>query len=531
MKKDATAGASIASRAQMEGMAASSIRGSNHFRAQTVLYVLIMCLGSISYAYSAGIISNLLAQPSFYLYMQLTPANSAPLLGAVASLYYVGGVFGAIAGHVSADHLGRKKTMMVGSIILLVATALCAGSVHIAMFIVFRFVSGFGSLMLAMCVPLWITECVPPEVRGALAQFHGVAINTGYLLASYIGVAFYLHVNPDSLATWRGQAAIGVVPIVCLLVGLYWVPESPRYLLMRGKEKEARDIVINLHSSAGDTRFAEMELFQMKQQIEFDRSLSSSWIEIFRKPSLRKRAGMTFFVVFSILSTGNLVIVLFATQMFKNLGFDTTKQQLLQAGELAAVTPGICLAVFWTEKFQRNRMVATGMVILAIVLSCYTAVTAQFINDIGNRSAQIAGVALLFIYLVFSAAILEGPNAYYTTEFWPTHLRAKGQTINMVTYCVVSILWTQLSGTAIENIGWKYYLVFICITCVTAPIIFFFFPNTQGKTLEEVALLFGDVELVVVRQEDIIIDEAGPTIRGKVHVHGGPETEFIEQVA
>lgn len=487
----------------------------HHFHFQTIFYVFVMCSGTISYAYSAGVIGNLIAQPSFYSYMKLTPQNTAPLIGAISSLYYVGGVFGAIAGHVVADRYGRKASMLLGSIVLTIATALCAGSTHIAMFIVFRCVSGFGALMVAMIVPLWITECVAPEVRGAFAQCHGVSISLGYMISSYVGVGFFLHVDPTSLAVWRGQAAIGIVPIICLLVGLYWIPESPRYLLMKGRDKEAHDIICKLHGTADDTRFAEMEAFQMKKQIEFDRTLHSTWKEMFRRPSLRKRVFLTVLLVFSVLSTGNLIIVLYGTILFANLGFDPEKQQQLQAGELAAVVPGLVAAIFFTEKFRRNRMVAFGLAISAVILACFTAVTAIFLDKPDNRSGQVAGVVLLYLYLVLTAAFLEGPNAYYSAEFYPTHLRAKGQTVNIVTYCVVSILWTQAASSAIADIGWKFFLVFISITAITTPIMWFYFPNTQGKTLEEIALLFGDADMVVVRQEVIYVDAESHTVRAK----------------
>ncbi|KIW29745.1 uncharacterized protein PV07_05534 [Cladophialophora immunda] len=540
----------------IEGPIASATKGKRHFRLRTIFSVVVMCLGSISYAYSAGIIGNTIAQPSFYRYMKLSDTNAAALTGATTSLYYAGGVFGALSSHSIGDRFGRKTSIYMGGAIIVryflctdfefpcdpvsswlqadsnsqvVSAALCAGSVHIAMFIVFRFVSGFGALILSMTIPVWITECVPPEVRGAFAQFHAVGVSTGYLLASYVGVGFYVNVSPASLATWRGPQAIGAVPAICLLCGLWWVPESPRYLLMKGREEEARDIIRKLHSSSGDTLFAEMEAFQMKKQIELDRTLPSSWSEIFRRPSLRKRMLMTIFVVFSVLSSGNLTIVLYATQMYESLGFDALKQQLLQAGQLAAVMPGLVAAIFFTERLRRPTMVAIGLSSMVIVLSCYTAVSAQFAGQSNNRSAQIAGVALVYIYLVLSAALTEGPCAYWSAEFFPTHLRAKGATINVVTFCVVSILWTQSASSAISNIQWRFFLVFICITAVTSPIIYFFFPDTQGKSLEEVALLFGDTDLVVVCQEDIVLDAESHTITGKIHI-GGEEKAVAEHL-
>ncbi|EXJ76476.1 uncharacterized protein A1O5_00984 [Cladophialophora psammophila CBS 110553] len=106
-------------------------------------------------------------------------------------------------------------------------------------------------------------------------------------------------------------------------------------------------------------------------------------------------------------------------------------------------------------------MAALGLSSMVILLSCYTAVSAQFSADSSNKSVRIAGVALVYIYPVFSAAFTEGPCAYWSAKLYPTHLRSKGATINVVTSCVVSILWTQSASSAIANIEWKFFLVFI----------------------------------------------------------------------
>jgi sugar porter (SP) family MFS transporter len=493
-----------------------------HFGPRMIFCIIIIMMGSLSYSYSAGVISTTIGQPSFYEYMGLNNSpHATALLGACSSLYYAGGVFGSFFSNFVGDRWGRKISIYTGAIIVLVSAALCAGSVNIAMFIVFRFISGFGGFMLLMSVPLWIIEVVPPEVRGAFAQCHSVAVSTGYLISSYVGVGFFLDLPVNSISVWRGPQAIGALPPIILLLGLWWVPESPRYLLMKGHVDKAREIVRSLHSAHGDTehRFAEIELFQMTRQIELDRTLPSSWLYIFRRPSFRKRMWMTVFIGFAVLSSGNLSISIYATVMLSNLGFDSTKQLLIQSGFFVAVLPGLFTSIFFTDHLRRPSMVGGGLFVLAVVLSCYTAVTASFLDVASNKPAQIAGVALIYIFEVFSAALVEGPLAYWAAEFYPTHLRAKGATLQTVTYACVSIMWSQSGSTAIANLGWKFFLIFICITIVTGNIIFWFFPNTQGKSLEEVALLFGDDDLVVLLQEDIRID-ASHNITGKLLLDG-----------
>jgi MFS family permease len=156
-----------------------------------------------------------------------TASNASALEGAASSLFYAGGFLGAFFGNWVSDRFGRKVSIGVGNVLILLSAGLTAGSVNMAMFIIFRFVSGWGALMVSMGVPLWILECAPPNVRGGVTQFHGVAVNIGYAAASYVGIGFYYDKNGGN-AVWRGPLAIGGVPCLILLLGIWWVSNTRR---------------------------------------------------------------------------------------------------------------------------------------------------------------------------------------------------------------------------------------------------------------------------------------------------------------
>jgi len=114
------------------------------------------------------------------------------------------------------------------------------------------------------------------------------------------GVGFYFD---KSIAAWRGPLAVGCVPCVVLLVGLWWLPESPRFLLMKDRAEEAWKVMHQLHATS-DIEYVQREMFQMQRQIELDRKLPSSWLEMFRRRSYRKRMGMAIFICFAIQASG-----------------------------------------------------------------------------------------------------------------------------------------------------------------------------------------------------------------------------------
>ncbi len=379
--------------------------------------------------------------------------------------------------------------------------------------------------------PLWILETVPPEVRGAFTQLHGVAINVGYLLSSYVGVGFYLHVH-SSLSAWRGPQALGCLSCIPVLIGIWFVPESPRYLLMKCRHGEAWDIVCRFHSTADDTNheFAKIEMFQMRSQIELDRTLPSSWWEMMKRQSYRKRAVMAIFLTFALGSTGSQTIGIYATTLFTNLGFSTEKVLLLQAGIFTANLPFTSSCVFYTEKFRRQTLCTIGLALCVTSIICYTALAATYINS-NNKSGQIAAVAMLYLFFVCYSGSIEGPFYYYSSEFFPTHLRAKGMTLQATTFAWSSILWAQASPTAIKKIGWRYFFVFIILETCCAGIIYRYYPDTRGKSLEEIAALFGDEDLVVVYRRDIHLETVNDQVKVTTGEGGKPGIESIEMVA
>lgn len=475
-----------------------------HFNISTVLLVTFACLGSLSFSYSIAIISSTLGQPSFIGYMGLeNKANAATIIGALPSVYYAGGLCGALIAELVADHWGRKAAIGTGAATLLISTAALAGSVNLGMYIAFRFFSGLGGLILAMMIPLWITESTPPNVRGAFAQVHGVFITIGYIVSSFVGFGFFF-IKDSKQSDWRGPIAIGCVPCLLLLVGVWWLPESPRFLYLKDRPDEAAKIISRLHSASTrqNSDFIQREIHQMQTQIELDRLLDASWRELIRRPSFRKRALMAFFVIFCVLNSGSVIIATYGPELYAELGFSSQNQLLFNTGIFISSLVGAAPCVFYTDLVSRPVLIGGGIIALEAVVICYTALIKNYI-DSNNTSGQAAAVAMTYVFFLIYGATVDGPFYYYIPELFPTHLRAKGMVIAMSTMCCFSVLWTQVTPLAITNIGWRYYLIFIIIGTLGGMVILLLFPNTQGKSLEEVAALFGDDDLIAASQQSL----------------------------
>lgn len=200
---------------------------------------------------------------------------------------------------------------MQPSVILVISQALLAGSVNISMFIVFRLTAGIGCYATAAIVPLMMSEIVPPRYRGAAVDVMGVGINIGYSISGWIGYGFsFWETGTGSQSSWRVPLALGVLPPLLFLFTIFFLPESPRWLCMKGREEEAEKVLKRVHKNPTDPDgdFARAEFYQIREQIALDSRLDNSWCRIFTKPSYRKRAGLAMLTMFTTQTSGVLLI-------------------------------------------------------------------------------------------------------------------------------------------------------------------------------------------------------------------------------
>jgi MFS family permease len=218
-------------------------------------------------------------------------------------LFQAGAFCGSLGINIVADRWGRKMSIIVPSILVLISGACLAGSVNVGMFIAFRFFSGMGSWWLLGAVPVWMSEVTPPQNRGVLVDCHSMALLFGYFLASWVGVGFYFF-HPASNNQWRAPLAFQCLPVFIVLCIIHWLPESPRWLLQMDRSEEAERVLRKLH----DSDEAAIEMQQIRNQIAVDNSLENSWWSMIAKKSYRRRTFLAIGLSVGIQMTGVLVI-------------------------------------------------------------------------------------------------------------------------------------------------------------------------------------------------------------------------------
>lgn len=224
------------------------------------------------------------------------------------ALFFFGAAVGALASGPIADQIGRRMSLIIASILSIIGGALAAGSVHVAMLIVVRTLQGAGLGSLATLVPIYLAESSTPAKRGMLTGLHGFFLVAGYNVSAWVGFACYFSSNLSF--GWRGPIAFTCIPPIVLLIGCIWVPESPRWLLMKGRVDEAWTNISRLHSTTNDPdgMATSEEFYQMRKQIEFEISNPTGYWAILSTPSYRKRAFLACFVQLAANSSGGLFI-------------------------------------------------------------------------------------------------------------------------------------------------------------------------------------------------------------------------------
>lgn len=237
------------------------------------------------------------------------------------------------------DRWGRKAGVIYAAVVSIVGTVGVTAAQNVAMFIVFRFVCGLGINAFLGVTGVLTSEIAPPALRGFFVGMVGGGILVGYSIASLMGLAcFYIH-SPS--AQWRLPLGLGLVFQVFMLCVLPWLPESPRWLLMVGRDAEAKAIIYDIHQSSKDhsQTFAEREFYQMERQIELDKRLKASFREMFTRPSYRKRTIIALSFGFFNQSTGILVVGSYGALIYKSLGFGARDVLCFQVGWIMTGLP------------------------------------------------------------------------------------------------------------------------------------------------------------------------------------------------
>ncbi|KAJ1326265.1 MFS transporter SP family sugar:H+ symporter [Microdochium nivale] len=409
---------------------------------------------------------------------------------------------GALVSGWLTDRFGRKSSIQIGSIIWVIGCIITCASMNIPMLIVGRIICGFSVGICSAQVPVYISEQAPPSKRGRLIGMQQWAITWGIAIMYFICYACsFLEHDAAFRVPWGVQA----FPAFILGIGLIFLPESPRWLAKKDRWEECREVLILVHGKGDpNSPFAAKELHEIQQVVEFERrNADVSILELFRPKMINRTHIGVFTQIWSQL-TGMNVMMYYITYIFTMAGLG--EQTLLSSGIQFIINVVMTVpALIWMDTWGRRPSFLVGAFFMCLwccinagLFAVYSrpANPGEFTNP--SISMVISGapskavIASTYLF-VASFAPTWGPSSWaYPSEIYPQRVRGKAVALATSANWAFNFALAFFVPPAFATITWRTYILFAVFCFTMFWHVFFMFPETANKSLEDVALMFED---------------------------------------
>ncbi|KAF7596952.1 hypothetical protein BBP40_011318 [Aspergillus hancockii] len=432
--------------------------------------------------------------------------------GGITASMSAGSWLGALISGPLSDRVGRKKSIMVGCIIWLIGSTIMCASQNIGMLIVGRIINGFCVGIESAQVPVYISEMSPPSKRGRFVGVQQWAITWGILIMFYISYGCsYIGERTASgynTAAWRIPWGLQMVPAIFLFLGMLVLPESPRWLARKDRWEDCHHVLAKVHCK-GDMNhpFVVLEMQDIREMCEFERQFKNvTYFDLFKPRMLNRTIIGLFMQIWSQL-TGMNVMMYYITYVFAMAGYSGDSNLLASSIQYIINVLMTLPALIWLDKWGRRPTLLIGATLMATFMYANGAIMAVHgevvpggIDGVAQQSMKLHGAAakglIACTYLfVASYAPTWGPVSWtYPPELYPMRLRGKGVALSTSGNWAFNTALGLFTPPAFANIRWQTYIIFGVFNTVMLIHVYFFFPETAGKTLEETEAMFEDPE-------------------------------------
>jgi MFS transporter, SP family, galactose:H+ symporter len=433
------------------------------FTSYSLFVSFVAAIGGILFGYNTSVISGVLLFITNDFHLTTIEQE------VIVSTLLIGALIGALAGGVIADQFGRKKTLFFTLLLFFIGVMTLTEASGFNMLLLGRFISGLAIGIVSMAAPLYIAEMSPSENRGALVSLNQLCITIGILIAYIVTYSFSSH------GDWRAMFGFAFVPIALQFFGLFFIPETPSWLVTHNRKGEAEEILHKI-------RVSEAHHHLVAANKDEDAPSKKHWKALLA-PSVRKPflIGIGVAVFQSI--TGINTVIYYAPQIFQLAGYEAAQTALFATILVGAVNVVVTVIALWLiDRIGRRPLLIAGLIGMAASLAV---LGISFLGR-GELSGLTAVVALL-VFVAFFAVSL-GPVAWLIiSEVYPLGIRGRAMGIasfsNWVCNYFVSLTFLtliQVLGTA--GTFWLYAIIcFLGLWFVIKLV-----PETKGKTFEEI---------------------------------------------
>lgn len=477
------------------------------------MYVCLMfaVLTSATNGYDGSMMNGLQALDQWKSSFNNPGPSTRGLLNAIMS---VGSIVALPITPYIADIAGRRAGVITGCIIMILGVVLQSIGINISMFIAARFLIGFGVAIAHGAAPLLIAELCHPQHRAIFTTIYNSTWYFGSIVAAWL--TYGTNTIPNHWA-WRIPSMVQALPSCIQLIAIWLVPESPRYLIAKGKNEKALNILGKAHAQGNiEDELVQIEYREIRETLQLEKEFEQNgWIQLFSTKGNRHRLVILVSLGFFSQWSGNGLVSYYMTDVLTGAGVTNKKLQLEINGILNIINFLTAVTMcFFIDKFGRRPLFLFATAGMCASFCVWTICAAEFVKTKVTAAAN-AEIAFIFIYYVFYNCAWSGLLVGYAVEILPYKLRAKGLTLMFLAVDLALFFNSYVNPVALSALGWKYYIVYDVWLFIELCVVYFFYIETRNTPLEEIvkffdgeqALLGGD--LATEKARAILIEEAG----------------------
>ena len=449
-----------------------------------VFLSVVAALGGFLFGYDTAVISGTIAQVTEQFGLD------ALQQGWYVGCALIGSIIGVLFAGILSDKFGRKSTMILSAILFSTSAIGCAVSTDFNQLVIYRIIGGVGIGVVSIISPLYISEVAVAQYRGRLVSLYQLAVTIGFLGAYLVNYQLlgYSMSNPDVSTgwwnlvfiseVWRGMLGMETLPAIMFFIIIFFIPESPRWLILKGKEEKATNILERIYTSSKEA------LFQLTETKSVLSSESKSEWKLLLQPGIRKAVIIGVCIAVLGQFMGVNAVLYYGPSIFENAGLsggDSLFYQVL-VGLVNTLTTVLALVII--DKVGRKKLVyygVSGMVISLVLIATYF---------IYGESWGISSIFLLifFLFYVFCCAVSICAVVFVLlSEMYPTRVRGLAMSIAGFALWIGTYLIGQLTPWMLQNLTPAGTFILFAIMCVPYMLIVWkLVPETTGKSLEEI---------------------------------------------
>ncbi|EPT00583.1 hypothetical protein FOMPIDRAFT_1049619 [Fomitopsis schrenkii] len=489
-------------------------------------WILLLLITSSTNGFDNSLMNSFQSMPQWEGYFGTPTGGKLGILNAIQNI-------GSLAGYPFApylsDGLGRRTTIWIGATIMLVGVGVQTASYNLNMFIGARFCVGFGLTFAANSAPMLVTEIAYPRYRAPLTSLYNSLWYSGNIIASW--VSYGTESLPDTWS-WRIPSLLQGLPSAFQFFLVLLAPESPRWLVSKGKDAQALKTLAYYHADGNEQdALVQYEFEEIKAAINLDRQNSANigWKSLVKTPGNRKRMLLIVAIAWFSQWSGNGLVSFYLNKVFDTIGITDATTQLLITGILAIWN--LCWAVFASflvDTAGRRTLFLVSCSGMVLFFVGQTICSAEYAIH-GSPAAGHAVIAFIFLFYAAYDIAFTPLIVSYTVEILPFSIRAKGFNVFNFVVSLALIFNQYVNPIALQNIQWKYYIFYCCWLFFQLVFCYLFIIETKNRTLEETAALFDgeDISARVIEGGGVQADE----VRHDEREDGAKVSTLSERVA